>query len=262
MLLYMALASRLAPLLLMASAALVGTRWLHDLTALRTRKLNVLAAAAWLVTALFFILPFAARMGLIVGIRNAVAGNDWQLAAARVDQYETFGGRVEGPLLYVRGLGHAERGEFPQALAYLQEAAQSRDPLVSPVAASFEAATCLYAMGRYPEAERTFTAIPEAPPYGARRDYFLGSCAELRHSPIAEDWYRRSLSADPAFDPAMYRLLRILSERHDVRGAEAVAATYQRLNAGRPRTPWLDGALDSIRKGETLIDYDPLHLRP
>ena len=261
MVLYMALASRLAPLLLMASAALVGTRWLHDQPALRARGANVLAAVAWLAATFFVIVPFAARMGLMVGIRSAVNENDWQLAAARVDQYGWFGGRIDGPLLYVRGVAHAQRGELPQALADLQRAARSHDPLVSPIAASFEAASCLYSLGRAAEAERAFLAIPEQPPYAARRDYFLGSLAEIRRDPRAELWYRRSLAADPAFDPSLYRLLRIVSLRHDVAGAEALVANYRRFNTTRSSAPWLEGALEAIRKGEVLIDYDPLRIR-
>jgi len=261
MVLYMALASRLAPLLLMASAALVGTRWLHDQPALRARGMNVLAAVAWLAATFVVIVPFAARMGLMVGIRSAVNQNDWQLAAARVDQYGWFGGRIDGSLLYVRGVALAQRGELPRALADLQTAARSHDPLVSPIAASFEAAICLHALGRSAEAERAFLIIPEQPPYASRRDYFLGSLSEMRRDPRAELWYRRSLAADPAFDPSLYRLLRIVSLRHDVASAEALAADYRRLNAARASAPWLNGALEAIRRGEILVDYDPLRIR-
>jgi tetratricopeptide (TPR) repeat protein len=260
MLLYFSLASRLAPLLLMVSALLAGTRWLHDHQFLRAHRLNGIAAVVYMLGGLALVLPFAIRMGLIVGVRTAVERNDLQLAAARIEQYQLFGGKLEGNLLFARGIAHAKQGEVAQAIPDFLAAAHSNDPLVSAPSAAFYAALCFVAINRDDEAERIFIALPEAMREGPVRDYCLGRIAERQNHPGAEDWFRRSLALNPGFTPALYRLLRILSSRHDVRGADAVVETFRRSNPAERHAPYLNSILTAIHRGEVLADYEPFRL--
>jgi tetratricopeptide (TPR) repeat protein len=260
MLLYFSLASRLAPLLLMVSAQLVGTRWLHDLRPLRARRLNGIAAAVYMLGGLAFVLPFALRMGLMVGIRMAVEGDDFPLAAARLQQYQLFGGKLEGNLLFARGLAHAKQGEVTEAVPDFLAAARSNDPLVSPETSSFYAAICFLALNRDDDAERIFIALPESVHDGPVRDYCLGRIAERQNRPGAEEWFRRSLALNPGFTPALYRLLRLLSSRHDVQGADAVVETFRRSNPSERHAPYLDSLLMAIHRGDVLADYEPFRL--
>lgn len=253
MLLYLSLGSRLAPLLLMLSAILVGMRWLHDHPALAARRLNALAAAAWVIAGLIVAVPFAVRMGLIVGIRTAVDHHDFELAGARIEQYAFWGGRLEGNLLLARGMARAREGHVAEAVTDFLDAARSNDPLVSRSTAVLYAAMGEYALHRDAEAERLFLPLPDS----AARDYCLGRIAERRGDARAEAWFRRSLAADPSFTPALYRLLRILSMRHDVAGAQAAIAEFRRRNPAEADAPYLREIMAAIERGEVLADYDP-----
>jgi len=253
MLLYLSLGSRLAPLLLMLSAILVGMRWLHDQPTLAARRLNGLVAALWVMAGLVIAVPFAVRMGLIVGIRTAVDHHDFELAGARIEQYAFWGGRLEGNLLFARGVARAREGRVAEAIPDFLAAARSNDPLVSRSMAVLHAALGELALHRDAEAERLFLPLPDSPV----RDYCLGRIAERRGDARAEAWFRRSLAVDPSFTPALYRLLRILSMRHDVAGAAQAVAEFRRRNPAEAEAPYLREIMAAIERGEVLVDYDP-----
>jgi tetratricopeptide (TPR) repeat protein len=260
MLLYVSVASRLAPLLLGLSFVLVGTRWLHDLAALRARRLNAVAAIVFMVAGLAAIVPTAIRMGLIVGIPIAATHGDFDLAAARIDQYLRWGGRPEGNLLFLRGMANARDGRMAEAINDFGAAARSNDPLVPQSTAAFNAALCFYALHDDARAERILLHLPDAMTEAPARFYCLGRIAEHRNDTAgAEQWFRRSLAAQPDFTPALYRLLRIVSLRHDLAGADAVAATFRQKNPGAD-APYLADILAAIHHGEVLADYDPYHV--
>jgi hypothetical protein len=253
MLLYLSLGARLAPLLLMLSAILVGMRWLHDQPALAARRLNGVLAALWVIAGLVVAVPFAVRMGLIVGIRTAVDRRDFELAGARVEQYAFWGGPMEGNLVFVRGLARAREGRVAEAVPDFLAAARSNDPLVSRSMAVQYAALGEYALHRDAEAERLFLPLPDTPV----RDYCLGRIAEHRGDPRSERWFRRSLALDPSFTPALYRLLRIVSMRHDVDDARRIVAEYRRRNPAESDAPYLREIVSAIERGEVLVDHDP-----
>jgi len=253
MLLYLSLGSRLAPLLLMLSAILAGMRWLHDQPALAARHLNGVAAALYVVAGLVVAVPFAVRMGLIVGIRTAIDHRDFELAGARIEQYAFWGGRMEGNLLFARGVARAREGRVAEAVPDFLAAARSDDPLVSRSMAVLHAALGAFALRRDADAVRLFAPLPDS----AIRDYCLGRIAERRNDPRAEASFRRSLGLDPSFTPALYRLLRILSMRHDVTGAAALVAEFRRRNPAEANAPYLREIMAAIERGEVLADYDP-----
>ena len=259
-LLWMSLAARLAPLLLMTSAVLVATRWSHDRLVKKNRSVAMIVAAIVVLTGLFLIIPFAARMGLILGIRSAEDARDWDVVSQRVEQYEGWGGRLEGNQLFARGMARAHQGMLVDAANDFSAAADSGDPLVMHNAAVFQQALCLYSLHREDPARRLLLALPDKFPGAAVRDYLLGRIAEHRHDANAEVWFRKSLAVDPSFTPALYRLLRILSERHDVGAATAVVDAYRRANPEQAQAPYLAAMLTAIHRGEVLVDYEPLRL--
>ena len=179
MLLYLSLGSRLAPLLLMLSAILAGMRWLHDQPALAARHLNGVAAALYVVAGLVVAVPFAVRMGLIVGTRTAIDHRDFELAGARIEQYAFWGGRMEGNLLFARGMARAREGRVAEAVPDFLAAARSDDPLVSRSMAVLHAALGEFALHRDADAARLFAPLPDS----AIRDYCLGRIAE-RHNDL------------------------------------------------------------------------------
>ncbi len=263
MLLWMSLAARLAPLLLMTSAVLVATRFLHDRFGQRSKMAGSAAAIAVLAGGLVVIVPYAARMGLILGIRYAFDREDWPVVRNRIDLYEKLGGSVDGNLRYDRGAALVHEGRIAEALSEFSAAAtSSNDPLVSRSDAVFNAALCLYALRREDDARRALSTLPDDFHSAATRDYILGRIAEHGGDPAAEAWFRRSLAADVTFQPAVYRLLRLLSMRHDLAAAEQVMASYRRLNPAEANAPALRGMMEAIRRGEVLIDYEPLRLQP
>ena len=259
MLLWMSLAARLAPLLLMTSAFLVATRWVHDRLGRRNQIAGAAAAIAVVIAGLFIIIPYAVRMGLIVGIRYAVKDHAWPVVSQRVDLYERWGGTLEGNLLFARGLARANEHRLPEALTDFAAAAQSNDPLVSRTDAVLEEGLCLYAMHDEERAKRALLSLPDSFHGAAQRDYLLGRIAEHRGEP-AEIWFRKSLAADSSFGPALYRLLRILSQRHDVDQAVAVVTEFRRANPAEANAPYLTGMLTAIQRGEVLVDYEPFRL--
>lgn len=259
MLLWMSLAARLAPLLLMTSAILVGTRWLHDRVGQRNRNAGAAAAIVVLIIGLVMIIPYAVRMGLIVGIRYAVKDHAWPVVSERVDLYERWGGALEGNLLFARGMARANEHRLPEALTDFAAAGQSDDPLVSRTDAVLEEGMCLYAMHDDERAKRALLALPDNFHGAAQRDYLLGRIAEHRREP-AEMWFRKSLAADSSFGPALYRLLRILSQRHDVDQALAVVAQFRRANPAEANAPYLNAMVTAIQRGEVLVDYEPFRL--
>lgn len=259
MLLWMSLAARLAPLLLMTSAFLVATRWVHDRVGKRNQTAGAAAAIAVMIAGLFIIIPYAVRMGLIVGIRYAVKDHAWPVVSQRVDLYERWGGTLEGNLLFARGMARANEHRLPEALADFAAAAQSDDPLVSRTDAVLEEGLCLYAMHDEERAKRVLLSLPDSFHGAAQRDYLLGRIAEHRGEP-AEIWFRKSLAADSSFGPALYRLLRILSQRHDVDQAVAVVTEFRRANPAEANAPYLTGMLTAIQRGEVLVDYEPFRL--
>ena len=250
MLLWMSLAARLAPLLLMTSAVLVATRFLHD-------RVGKVAAVVVLAAGLAIIVPYAARMGLIVGIRRAVDQREWDVVSRRVDAYDHLGGTLDGHLLYMRAMARANEGRIAEALPDFAAAARSGDPLVSRSSAMLQTALCLYALRRYGEARQVLVTLPET----ATRDYLLGRIAEHGGDAGAEVWFRNSLATDPSFQPALYRLLRILSLRHDVGSALAVIEAYRRANPEEANAPYLTALADAIRRGEVLVDYEAFRLQ-
>ena len=258
MLLWMGLAARLAPLLLMTSALLVATRFVHH--RVRNERLKIAAAIAVLAVGMFFIVPYAARMGLIVGIRYAVDDHDWAVTASRIEQYEFWRGHLDGSLLYARGLARANEGHVAEALPDFAAAARTNDPLISRTDAVFQTALCLYALHRDREARSVLLSLPDNLHSSGVRNYLLGRIAEKYGDPEAEAWFRRSLAVDPSFQPALYRLLRILSLRHDVNGAVAVVNAFRRTNPAEANAPYLTGMLEVIRHGEVLVDFDPFHV--
>lgn len=250
MLLWMSLAARLAPLLLMTSAVLVAMRYLHD-------RLGKAAAVVVLVLGLAIVVPYAARMGLIVGIRHAVNEAEWPVVSERIEVYRRLGGKLDGHLLYARAMALANEGQVAEALPDFAAAARSGDPLVSRSSAVLQTGLCLYALRRYDEAKQVLVTLPES----GTRDYLLGRIAEQRADPNAEGWFRHSLAVDPSFQPALYRLLRILSMRRDVNGALAVLHDYRRANRQEAGAPYLQAMEDAIRRGEVLVDYEPFRLQ-
>jgi len=259
-LLWMSLAARLAPLLLMTSAVLVATRWSHDRIAKKNRTAGITVASIVVVAGMCVIIPYAARMGLILGIRSAEDAHDWDVLSQRVEQYEWWGGAVEGNLLFARGMARAHEGQFADATKDFAAAADSGDPLVMRSGAVFEEALCLYSLRRDDDARRLLLTIPDTFADAATRDYLLGRIAEHQNDATAESWFRKTLAVDPSFSPALYRLLRILSQRHDVNGAMAVVATYRRANPDQANAPYLAAIVTAIQRGEILMDYEPLRL--
>lgn len=260
MLLWMSLAARLAPLLLMTSATLVATRWLHDRLGRRNKTAGAVAAVVVLIAGLFVIIPYAVRMGLIVGIRFALNDHSWPVVSQRLDLYESWGGALEGNLLFARGMARANEHRVSEAAVDFAAAARSDDPLVSRSDAVLEEGLCLYATHQEERARRVLLSLPDSFHGAAQRDYVLGRIAEHRGETTAEMWFRKSLAADPSFGPALYRLLRILSQRHDVDQALAVVAAYRRANPAEANAPYLNAMLTAIRRGEVLIDYEPFRL--
>lgn len=260
MLLWMSLAARLAPLLLMTSLLLVAMRWLHDRVERRNRNAAMLASSVVLIAGLVVIIPYAARMGLIVGIRSAAEHGAWGVVSQRIDLYSRWGGRLEGNLYYARGAARSKEGRVAEALPDFVAAARSGDPLVSRSSAVFQAALCLYALHRDDEAMNVLLSLPDVSHDAAPRAYLLGRIAENRGDASAEQWFRRSLAADPSFQPALYRLLRILSMRHDISGALALVDAYRRANPEEANAPYLAAMVAAIRRGEVLVDYEPFRL--
>ncbi|HLJ74855.1 MAG TPA: hypothetical protein VKU62_09740 [Thermoanaerobaculia bacterium] len=259
-LLWMSLAARLAPLFLMTSAALVATRWVHDRLAKKNRYAGVIVATIVVVAGLWVIIPYAARMGLILGIRSAEDARDWDVVSQRVQQYEWWGGALEGNLLFARGMARAHEGRLGDAANDFAAAADSGDPLVMHSAAVFQEALCFYSLHREDAARRLLLTLPDKFAGTDVRDYLLGRIAEHQGDAGAESWFRKSLEAEPSFTPALYRLLRILSQRHDVDGAMAVVAAYRRANPEQANAPYLAAIVTAIQRGEVLIDYEPLRL--
>ncbi|HJT16764.1 MAG TPA: hypothetical protein VJ853_05230, partial [Thermoanaerobaculia bacterium] len=119
---------------------------------------------------------------------------------------------------------------------------------------------CLYSLHRENDARRRLLSLPDRFPGAAVRDYLLGRIAEHQSDASAESWFRKSLAVDPSFSPALYRLLRILSQRHDVAGAVAVVNSYRHANPEQANAPYLAAIVHAIQRGEVLIDYEPLRL--
>ena len=259
-LLWMSLAARLAPLLLMTSAVLVATRWSHDRIAQKNHTVAVIVATIVVVVGMSFIIPYAARMGLILGIRSAESARDWDVVSQRVEQYQWWGGALEGNQLFARGMARAHQGSLAAAANDFAAAAASGDPLVMDNAAVYQEALCLYSLHRENDARRRLLSLPDRFPGAAVRDYLLGRIAEHQSDASAESWFRKSLAVDPSFSPALYRLLRILSQRHDVAGAVAVVNSYRHANPEQANAPYLAAIVHAIQRGEVLIDYEPLRL--
>lgn len=259
MLLWMSLAARLAPLLLMTSAFLVATRWVHDRLNRRNQIAGAVGPIVVLIAGLFIIIPYAVRMGLIVGIRYAAKDHAWPVVSQRLDLYEAWGGTLEGNLLFARGMARANEHRVAEAAMDFAAAASSDDPLVSRTDAALEEAMCLYATHQEARAEQVLLLLPDSFHGAAQRDYILGRIAEHRGEP-AESWFRKSLAADPSFGPALYRLLRIFSQRHDVDQAVALVADFRRANPAEANAPYLNAMLTAIRNGEVLVDYEPFRL--
>jgi hypothetical protein len=257
--LYISLVSRLVPLLLMSSVVLVATRWTHDRLSRHSRAAGAVIALIIVAAGLVWIVPYAARMGLLVGTRLAIDHSDWPVVADRVDAYAHWGGRLEGNLLFARGLARAHAGNFNDALSDFVIASRSGDPLVQIATSQLNAGLCLYAMHRDRESAKLLLQIPDDFHAAATRDYLLGRIAEHQGAPQAEERFRRSLIADPTFTPALYRLLRIFSMRHDTAAAQHVVADVRRTTGDMPLYHSL---IDAIQRGEVLVDYEPFQLEP
>src|SRR5439155_3713100 len=149
--------------------------------------------------------------------------------------------------LFARGAARSHEGRVDEALPDFVAASRSDDPLVSHSAAVFQSALCLYALHRDEEAREVLLSLPDVFHDAPTRFYLLGRIAEHRNDASAEVWFRRSLTADPSFEPALYRLLRILSMRHDVNGAIALVDAYRRANPAEANAPYLAALVAAIR---------------
>jgi len=261
MAIYLALIARLSPLLLMMSALLVGTRWLHDRYVPRHKVLGTILTAAYMLGGMAAIIPFAVRMSTFFGAQRAANNDEWDLADQRVTLYQAWGGTLTPSFHYVRGVAAAKRGDFRTALAQLQASLDGNDPLIPKPLAVYQLGACHYVLGDYDLALQVLRKMPEGSRYAQRRDYLIGRIAEKRGDvATAAASFERSLAEDSEFTPALYRLLRLDTMRGDAAAAHKHLAGFRRNNPRQADAPYLTEIEKAIDRREVLVDFEPFRL--
>lgn len=259
---YVSLLARLVPLLLMTSALLAGTKWIHETLSRRRPAFANAAAIAFCAVMLAMIIPYAARMSLTAGATWALLHDEWAPAADRVEMLQRIGGRFPSSLHYGYGLALLHVGRNAAALPELERAAAAPPGDYVPVVdAEASAAAAAYFIGDDARALQHLRRIPDGTRAAAERDYLLGRIDEHRgRAAEAEQLFRRSLAERANFHPALYRLLRLASLRHEGTDAHAIVAEFVRRNPAEANAAYLKEILAAIDRGEVLADYEPYRL--
>lgn len=256
---YVSLIARFVPLILLASLLLAGTRWLHDRFAARSSAVANTLAALWVVAMLAIIIPLALRDSLFAGTAWAVSRRDWNAAAQRIELYQRLGGRMNGAMHFSYGLVSMHLHQFDLAYRELREAAtEPPNGVFGDVDVKFNLAYASFLLRKDGEAWPLLQSIPSQSREEPARQYLMARILE-RHGreDLAEAAYRRSLAADPSFHPALYRLLRSESLRHDSAAARQTIAAFVRENPTEANAPYLRQIQNVIDSGQVLVDYDP-----
>lgn len=261
---YVSLAARLVPLLLMTSALLAGTKWIHETLSRRNANAANVAAVAFCLAMMVVIVPYAARMSLTAGATWALLHDEWQPAADRLEMLQRFGGHLPESLHYGHGLALLHLGRYDAALPELERAAAAPPgDYVPAVDAQLNAGFAAFRLGDDARAIDHLKRIPAESNAAPERDYLLGRIAERHGRPDdAEKAFRRSLAERHDFHPALYRLLRLCSMRHDANGAHQVVADFVEHNPAEAEAAYLKEIVAAIDRGEVLADYDPYRMAP
>jgi tetratricopeptide (TPR) repeat protein len=258
MTIYVSLVARLVPLLLMTSLLLAGTKWIHETLLRRKPALANGAAVLFCLLMMAAIVPYAMRVSLTAGTTWSLVHEQWAAAAQRVEMLQQLGGHMSPTLHYDYGIALLHLGRFGPALHELEIAAASPPGNQVPAVGAREgAAIAAFFLRDDRRAVQHLQRIPDGSSAAAARDYLLGRIAE-RHgrTDVAEQRFRRSLADNPRFHPALYRLLRLQSMRHDVAAARATVAEWLRQNPAEANAAYLKEIMAAIERGEVLVDYE------
>ncbi len=221
MIVYSLALSRLVPLLLWVSALLVAGRTVHDWLERRNRIAAMASFAVIVAGGIALASPFGLRSAFLVGALDAHLEGRWSDATRRWSTYSELGGRpsVRTRQRWAESLIAQRRYRDAEAVLLEGLNPNARGTVRTSPEVVFTLGVCRYYSGRWPEAERTLRAV-DSEPTRYVRDYFLGRIAELRGDRVAaRAFYTASLTADPAYFPALYQFVRLALESGDSNAA-------------------------------------------
>ncbi len=220
---FVLLLSRLVPISLVASLALVGSRYIHDLLLPRGRRQATLAFAGVALIGLIAIGPPTIRAFLIVGALEASQRQQWQKADRLFTEYDRWDGRRTDRTIRRWAFVRMNLGSWEGAEAIL-----GLDAAASPQARVL-LGICQYYRNEA-TADATLAAIPDVTDTQlCIRDYLRGRIAE-RHGDDrrAISFYGHSAQLDANFFPATYQGIRLFLKHGDIRTASLILEQFTR----------------------------------
>jgi tetratricopeptide (TPR) repeat protein len=257
MMLYVIILARLVPLLLLASAMLIGTRMVHERFFQRRRWFRAAATIMVVLLGMAAIIPYTVAMSSLIGAELAFSREDWPLVAHRFQLYCSWGGDLNPRMRFEWATALMNTGRLEEAAPMMASAIRSTDPNVPHIVATFYLGSIQFQRGQLGEAEATLRSITQDSGNKPLRYYLLGRLAERRNSPAeALNLYDQSLRSDPTFRPSFYHLVRLLVRHGNPQMARQAAQKFAALNPQMRQDSLYRQMLVSLNRGLLLEDRE------